>query len=190
MTGLAGISMSAGFERAAGAALPAHSRSKTLVVYFSRSGNTRVIAGLIKRALDADPFEIQPASPYPEEYLATVKQATDERDRGIEPPLAARVPDLAPYETVYLGFPIWGETAPSLIRSFLSAHDLSNKTVIPFITHGGYGLGQSQAVLRSHAPKARIQQPLSMQADQERQTMNIVNGWLKESRANVSTGFL
>ena len=86
--------------------------SKSLVAYFSRSGNTRVIAGLIQRARHADLFEILPASPYPEDYLATVAQATEERDRGVEPPLASKMPNIAVYDTVYLGFPIWGETAP------------------------------------------------------------------------------
>ncbi len=68
-----------------------------------------------------------------------------------------------------------------MVRSFLKAHDLSGKKVIPFITHGGYGLGNSLAVLKSHAPKARIQNAFAMQADQERQTMDTVNGWLKDA---------
>ena len=183
MSGLAAISFGAAMEQAGGSEPRSRTGSKTLVVYFSRSGNTRVVAGLIQRALDAELFEITPATAYPAEYLATVQQATDERDRGIEPTLAARFMHLASYDTVYLGFPIWGETAPPLIRSFLRVHDLSDKTVIPFITHGGYGLGQSQAVLARHAPKARWQPPFSMQSDQERQTMNTVNSWLKQTRA-------
>ena len=152
--------------------------SRTLVVYFSRSGNTRVVAGLIHRSLGTDLFEIRPASPYPDHYLATVEQARQERDRGIEPALHARVPDMARYDTVYLGFPIWGETAPPVIRSFLTAHDLAGKTLIPFITHGGYGLGSSQSVLASHAPGARLEPGFSMEADQERRTMDAVNNWL------------
>ena len=88
-------------------------------------------------------IEIFQRLPYPEGNLATVKQATEERDRGVEPALAAVVPDLTRYGTVYLGFPIWGETAPSLIRGcFLRAHDLSSKALVPFITHGGYGWGK------------------------------------------------
>lgn len=173
MTGLAGLSFAAASTQAA------QTNSRALVAYFSRSGNTRVVAGLIQRAFDADLFEIQPAAPYPAEYLATVKQATEERDRNVEPRLASTVIDILMYETIYLGFPIWGETAPPVIRSFLRVHDLSGKTVVPFITHGGYGPGGSQSVLARHAPKARLQQPFSMQADQERQTMNTVNDWLK-----------
>ena len=153
--------------------------SRTLVAYFSRSGNTRVIAGLIHRKLGTDLFEIRPAAPYPEDYLATVEQARQERDSGAEPALENKVPDIAAYDTVFLGFPIWGETAPPVIRSFLSTYDLAGKTLIPFITHGGYGLGNSQSVIASHAPKARLLKGLVMEADQERRTMDSVTDWLK-----------
>jgi flavodoxin len=153
--------------------------SRTLVAYFSRSGNTRVIAGLIHRKLGTDLFEIRPATPYPEDYLATVDQARQERDSGYEPALESEVPDISTYDTVFLGFPIWGETAPPVIRSFLSTHDISNKTLIPFITHGGCGLGNSQSVIANHAPKARLLKGLVMEADQERRTMDSVMDWLK-----------
>ena len=66
-----------------------------------------------------------------------------------------------------------------MIRSFLRAHDLKGKTVRPFITHGGYGLGNSLSVLASHAPGARIVPGFSMEADQEKRTLNKVNGWLE-----------
>lgn len=152
-----------------------------LVAYFSRSGNTRVIAGLIQRSMDADLFEIQPASAYPADYLATVEQARQERDSGFEPPLASGVADIAKYDTIYLGFPIWGTTTPPVIRSFLRQHDLSGKTLVPFVTHGGYGLGNAREILGSHAPGARIEPPFSMEADQERRTMDAVNAWLGSS---------
>jgi flavodoxin len=152
-----------------------------LVAYFSRTGNTRVVAGLIRRAVGAEVFEIRPAAPYPEDYLTTVEQARQERDRGVEPALEARVSGIASYGTVFLGFPIWGETAPPIVRSFLSAHELAGKVLIPFITHGGYGPGDSQAVIARHAPRALLREGLSMQADQERQTMDRVNRWLSET---------
>jgi flavodoxin len=152
---------------------------KTLIAYYSRSGNTRVIAWRIHRACGpADLFEIEPANAYPEDYFETVEQARQERDNGYEPPLKTRVPGIANYRTLFLGFPIWGETAPPVIRSFLSTHDLSGKTVIPFITHGGYGLGSSISVLRTHAPKARYVEGFSMLAPQERQTIARVTDWL------------
>ncbi len=157
---------------------PPAAGSRTLVAYFTRSGNTRVIAGQLHRELKADLFEILPAAPYPEDYEQTVEQARKERDAGVRPPLKATVANIAAYDTVFLCFPIWGETAPPVVRSFLAAHDLSGKTVRPVITHGGYGLGDSLAVLKRHAPNARLEPAFSMEADQERLTMTQVRGWL------------
>lgn len=186
MTGIAGLSLSSAVP--ATAAAPGQGlrpEAPVLVAYFSRSGNTRVIAGLLQRSLGADLFEILPATAYPEDYLATVEQARQERDKGFEPALKQRVPDLNRYATVFLGLPIWGETAPPIVRSFLSVHDLGGKTVIPFITHGGYGLGSSESVIARHAPKATLRKAFSMQADQERHTMNLVNAWLGDASAGT-----
>jgi len=163
---------------------PAHAagRSKMLVAYLTRTGNTRVIAGQISRALGADLFEIETTDAYPEDYLEMVAQAERERERkaGFEPPLKALVPDLQAYDTVFLGFPIWGQTAPSVIRSFLSKHDLNGKSLIPFVTHGGYGLGSSLEVIAAHAPGATLHDGLTMEADQERRTMETVKAWLDD----------
>ena len=152
--------------------------SKVLVAYFTRTGNTRVIANQIRRARSADFFEIEPAEAYPEDYEATVRQAERERDSGYEPPLKTRVPNVEGYEAVFLGFPIWGMTAPPVIRSFLAQHNLAGKTLVPFITHGGYGRGQSRNVLTRYARRARILDGFLMQADQERQTLAQVSRWL------------
>jgi flavodoxin len=158
------------------------SSSPILVAFFSRSGNTKVIAGQLHRELGADLFEIRPAKPYPEDYEQTVEQARQERDAGTRPELKAKVASIAAYDTVFLGFPIWGETTPPIIRSFVAAHDLSGKIVRPFITHGGYGLGDSLAVLKSHASYARLMPAFSMEADQERRTMIQVRDWLGSIR--------
>ena len=152
--------------------------ARTLVAYFSRSGNTRVIAGQLHRDLGADLFEILPATAYPADYEQTVEQARRQRDAGARPPLKTVVANIDAYATVFLGFPIWGATAPPIIRSFLLAHDLSGKTVRPFITHGGYGLGDSLAVLKAHAPSATLLPAFVMEADQERRTMTQVRSWL------------
>jgi flavodoxin len=171
---------------AAMAALPlspapaAGNSSRTLVAYFSRSGNTRVIAGVIQRAEKADLFEIRSARPYPLDYFETVEQARQERDRGDQPPLAEKVNNIAAYQTIFLGFPVWGETMPPVIRAFLSTHNLSGKVVVPFITHGGYGVGNSSAELAKHAGRARIQPALVMEADQERRTTTQVQDWLAQ----------
>ena len=158
---------------------PTRSASRALVAVFTRTGNTRVIAGQLQRALGAELFEIQPALPYPEDYEQTVEQARRERDAGFEPALKTTIPTIAAYDTLFLGFPVWGETSPPIIRAFLSAHDLAGKVIRPFITHGGYGLGRSLSVLRSHAPRAQLLEAFSMEADQERRTLNQVTDWLR-----------
>jgi flavodoxin len=169
----AGTSAAAGQSRAA-----APAGSRVLVAYFTRTGNTRVIAGQIRRTLRADLFEIESGDPYPEDYEETVAQAVRERDSGYRPRLKASVPDISSYEVVFLGFPVWGETAPPVIRSFLSQHDLSGKRLVPFITHGGYGQGRSMKVVREHAPRASVLNPFVMEADQERRTLTQVSRWL------------
>lgn len=176
------VSLAPEIKNASAAAPGPRPQGKTLVAYFSRSGNTRLVAGRIHRALGADVFEIQPATPYPEDYDATVDQARRERDGGYEPPLKATVPNIARYETVFLGFPVWGETAPPVIRAFLSAHDLSGKTLVPFITHGNYGPGNSLTVVAEHAPRARLLEGFSMQAEQEKDVLAKVNRWLDDAR--------
>jgi hypothetical protein len=131
--------------------------------------------------LGADLFEIRPAKAYPEDYLQTVEQARQQRDRGFEPELESRVRAPTDYDRLYLGFPIWGETAPPIVRSILSAHDLSGKTLIPFNTHGRYGLGNSRRVLETHAPKSKLMDGFVMEGEQERKTMERVNEWLSDS---------
>lgn len=161
------------------AAATATGGSSTLVAYFTRTGNTRLIATQIARARNATLFPIVPAVPYSEDYEEQVAQAEDERRRGTLPPLQASVSDFEAFDTVYLGFPIWGTTAPSMIRSFLSNHDTSGKTLVPFVTHGGYGLGSSLAVVAEHAAGARLLDAFSKECDQERQTLREVTDWLQ-----------
>jgi flavodoxin len=160
------------------AVLAPASGATVMVAYLSRTGNTRVVANQIRRALGADIFEIETAAPYPEDYEATVAQAERERVSGFEPPLKAAVPRINTYRAVFLGFPIWGTTAPSVIRSFLSKHDFAGTTLIPFITHGGYGPGDSMAVVARHAPGVRLRSPFVMRAPQERQTLAQVSRFL------------
>lgn len=154
-------------------------RGKMLIAYFSRSGNTRVVAGRVGLVLGAELFEIEPQKPYPADYFETVQQAKLETDRGYEPPLKSKVAGIARYTTVFLGFPIWGMTAPPAIRSFFAAHDLAGKTIIPLVTHGGFGLGDSLEVVSRHAPNASRLEGFSMQAPQERQTIEKVTNWLE-----------
>ena len=182
-TVLAGFSASLGLTSSVAEAQQSRESSRTLVAYFTRSGNTKVIAGKVRRDLDAELFEIQPATPYPEDYEATVAQAEQEKQTGHEPALKELVADIGAYTTVYLGFPIWGSTAPTVIKSFLSKHDLTGKDLVPLVTHGGYGPGDSIAVLRRMAPKARLRKEFVIRMDQERAILRDVSRWLATSDA-------
>lgn len=184
LTAMAGLTLSSVVLSPAAAHLPnRQSNSRTLVAYFSRSGNTRVIAGVIHRQLKTDVFEIVPAEHYPEDYFQTVELASKQRDQGIQPALKNSIPDIGGYETIYLGFPIWGTTVPPVVQTFLSSNNLSNKLIIPFITHGGYGIGNSEQILATLAPAAKREKPLIMACDQERKTTETVTDWLTTIRS-------
>lgn len=152
--------------------------SRALVAYLSRSGNTRVVAGQLSRRYQTDLFEIRTAEPYPDDYEATVARARRERDAGAMPMLAGGVPDIARYETVFLGFPIWGSTMPAPMRSFLAQHDLSGKTVVPFITYGSSGSRDAPQIVAALAPNARVTEAFILKCDQERDTLNSLSEWL------------
>jgi flavodoxin len=173
------IGLGAGLASATnGAQAQQGDRSRLLVAYFSRSGNTRLVAGHVRRAPGADIFEIQPAQAYPEDYEEMVRQAERERDTGFEPPLKETMLDIGSYESIFLGFPIWGTTAPPVIRSFLSRHDLAGKTIVPLMTHGGYGTGQSLSVVSRLAPRARLRESFTLQMDLEREILRRITLWL------------
>ncbi|EKN3347076.1 flavodoxin [Yersinia ruckeri] len=183
ITALAGLTLAnVSLASAATGNVNVQGKSRVLVAYFSRSGNTRVIAGVIHRSLNTDLFEIEPAAAYPEDYFQTLEQAKNERERGINPGLKNIVSDISRYETVYLGFPIWGTSVPPVVQTFLSSHNFAGKLLIPFMTHGGYGKGDSDDILASLAPTARREKPLVIECDQERRTTETVTSWLETIR--------
>ena len=184
ITALAGLTLAnVSLASAATGNANVQGKSRNMVAYFSRSGNTRVIAGVIHRSLNTALFEIEPATSYPEDYFQTVEQAKKEHERGVKPALKNIIADISRYETVYLGFPVWGTSVPPVVQTFLSSHNLAGKSLIPFITHGGYGQGDSDDILASLAPTARREKPLVMVCDQERRTTETVTDWLETIRS-------
>ena len=141
---------------------------KTLVVFYSRAdenyadggtevlevGHTKVMAGYIVEVLGADTYEIVPQDAYPFSYDECCDQASAEQADDARPALAGDMPDVSGYSTVFVGCPIWWGSEPMVVRSFLDAVDLSGKTVVPFTTHGGSGLGSVPANLQQRIPEA------------------------------------
>ena len=130
--------------------------SKKLVAYFSASGVTAKVARTLAEAVGADLFEIAPKEPYTKADLnwmdANARSTVEMKDPGSRPELAAGLPDAAAYDTIYVGFPIWWYVAPTIVNTFLESLDLSGKTVVPFATSGGSGMG-GEDVLRSACSK-------------------------------------
>ncbi len=131
---------------------------KVLVAYFSASGRTKNAAVQLAKAADADLFEIQPLTPYTAEDLDWMNKKSrstlEMNDPSSRPEIRTRLENMADYDVVFLGFPIWWYTAPTIIKTFLESYDFSKKQIVLFATSGGSGLGKTESALKPCAPKA------------------------------------
>ena len=132
--------------------------SKKLVAYFSASGTTKNTAEYLAKAIGADLFEIKPASPYSHADLDWTnkksRSSVEMNDPDSRPEIAQRLSNIDDYDTIFLGFPIWWYVAPAIIDTFVESCDFSGKTIIPFATSGGSGMGKTEEVLKSLSPNA------------------------------------
>jgi flavodoxin len=133
--------------------------ARILVAYFSASGVTAKVAEKLAKAIDADLYEIAPAVPYTKTDLNWMdkksRSSVEMNDRSCRPTIATTVENMAQYDTVFVGFPIWWYREPSIIDTFMEAYDLTGKTVVPFATSGGSGLGDSYKNMQALAPGAK-----------------------------------
>ena len=116
---------------------------KVLIVYLSRTNNTKTIAEIIHNNIGGTIVALELEKPYPEDYRETVQQVVKENETGYLPPLKTRIDSIGKYDVVFVGFPTWGMKLPPPMKSFLHQYDLSGKTVVPFNTNDGYGIGSS-----------------------------------------------
>ena len=134
--------------------------SKKLVAYFSASGTTANVAKNLAKAAGADLYEIKPAVPYSKADLNWMdkqsRSSVEMRDKSSRPALADADANIADYDTIFIGFPIWWYVAPTIINSFLEAYDFSGKKIVLFATSGGSGFGKAVESLQPSAPKATI----------------------------------
>lgn len=164
-----------------------------LIVYLSRTKNTQAIAEMIQDQVGGTLMELELEKPYPENYQAMVKKVAEENAGDFLPPLKTKLLDFEKYDVVFLGFPTWGMQLPPPIKSFLKQYDLSGKTVIPFNTNAGYGVGSSFDTVKELCAKSRILEGFSttggierdgilfvMQGDKEKEARAAVGQWLKE----------
>lgn len=134
--------------------------SKKLVAYFSASGNTASLAKKLADAAGADIYEIRPETPYTGADLnwqdKQSRSSVEMSDHSSRPALADKSANIAGYDTVYVGFPVWWYIAPTIINTFLESYDFSGKRIILFATSGGSGFGKAVENLRPSAPGAVI----------------------------------
>lgn len=138
-----------------------------LIIYLSRTNNTKVLAEIIYQEVGGDLVALELKNPYPEDYDAIVKQVAEENESGFLPLLKTHL-DMSKYDTIFLGFPTWGMQLPPPVKSFLHKNDLSGKTVIPFNTNAGYGVGSSFEMLKELCQKSTILEGFSMKGGIER----------------------
>ena len=148
--------------------------SKTLVAYFSASGTTAKVAETLAKAANADIYEIKPAVPYSRADLDWTnkksRSSVEMSDKSSRPELADKSANIADYDTVLLGFPIWWYVAPTIVNTFLESYDFSGKKIVLFATSGGSGFGKTVEGLKG-----------SVSADAQIIEGRILNGRLSES---------
>ena len=134
--------------------------SKRLVAYFSCTGTTAKVAETLAEAIGADIFEIEPAVPYTAADLDwrdnTSRSSVEMNDPHSRPAVASKRDNMADYDTVLVGFPIWWYVAPTIVNTFLEKYDFSGKKIVLFATSGGSGFGNTVKELKPSAPGAEI----------------------------------
>lgn len=155
----------------------------SLIVYFSRSGSTELLASKIQALSGADVIELVAKETYSSNYGETVQRATQERNVKNTPELDVEMPDLSQYQSIYIGYPIWGMTMAEPVATFIEiyAKELDGKTIIPFSTNGGYGLGSSidyiETVLAENQVTARIEPAFAVEGNKVDQADSDLMTW-------------
>jgi len=169
-------------------------QSKMLVAYFSQvgeqynvgvieEGNTSIIAHMIAEQTGADLFEIEPAAPYPSTLDELLDVSEQEKAADARPEIAGAA-DISDYDVIFIGYPIWWGDMPMIVYNFLESYDFSGKTVVPFCTHGGSGLAQTERAI-ADITRANMLDGLAIAGttaqNNREQARAAVAAWLEES---------
>ena len=150
------------------------SSNKILIVYLSRTYNTKAIAQIIQKNVGGQLISLELEKPYPENYQATVQQVVKENETGYLPPLKTKVDSIEKYEIIFLGFPTWDMQMPPPMKSFLHQYNLAGKTIIPFNTNAGYGVGSGFQTVKGLCPKSKILEGFEIRGGLERDGQYLV----------------
>jgi flavodoxin len=147
---------------------------KVLIVYLSRTGNTRAIAEIIHQQVGGTMVPLELNTPYPTDYNAIVQQVVRENETGYLPPLKTKIDSIEQYSVVFLGFPTWDMQLPPPIKSFLRQYNLKGKKVIPFNTNAGYGEGSSFQTVRELCRECTVLKGFVTRGGREKEGKNLV----------------
>ena len=164
-----------------------------LIVFFSRDGNnyvngsikslsvgnTEVAAGFIKEITGAELFKLEPVKPYALDYTECTNEAKQELNAKARPEVKACPDSLDGYDVIYLGYPNWWGTMPMCVFTFLEWFDFTGKTIRPFCTHEGSGMGHSEADIRRVCPGANVERGLAIHGADVAKSRSVVENWLK-----------
>lgn len=156
--------------------------SKTLVAYFSHSGNTEAIAREFAEALKGDLYEIKAQHAYSSHYNIVVEEAKAELNAQTRPSLVHQIPDLKDYDVIVIGYPNWWGTMPMPCFTFLESIDCSHKTIIPFCTHEGSGMGRSEQDLQKTCLNSKLLKGLAIRGSAARNARQSVKDYLRKNR--------
>jgi len=143
-------------------------KNKVLIVYLSRTNNTKAVAEMIHHQMGGVIVALELETPYPENYRATVDQVVRENETGYLPPLKTKIDSMQNYDIVFVGFPTWDMKMPPPMKSFLHQYNLRGKTVIPFNTNAGYGVGTGFQTVKELCPNSKILEGFSTTGGIER----------------------
>lgn len=164
-------------------------KHRVLIVYFSKAGgnypndnlkigHTHQLANDIAAVTGGTKYEITPVRSYPNSYDATTKRAEKEQQQNARPKIKGKLPNIRQYDTIFLGYPIWWNEIPMVVRTFMDQTELNGKTIIPFSTNAGSGWGDSLTTIKHQYPKATMKKGFEIEGQKVDSSQKQVNAWL------------
>lgn len=161
---------------------PDESQTKSLVVYFSATGNTKAVAETLAGASGADIYEIVPEQPYTSDDLnyndRSSRSTAEQNDKNARPAISGGVTNIEQYDVIYVGYPIWWGDMPRILYTFFDTYDLSGKTIAPFCTSGGSGLSGTPGTIADLESGATVLDGLHIGSSSANNSQSKVNEWL------------
>ena len=152
-----------------------------LIAYYTYSGNTQKIAGLILGKTGGELFNIQPKASYPDSYNAVVEQAKKEIKAGFKPELVSNIDHPEIFDTIFVGSPNWWSTIAPPVATFLAENDFSSKTIMPFCTHSGGGLGRIESDIRKLCPNSIVLSSFEIYGSGGSSAESLLASWLNNT---------